>query len=102
MFSLTAKTAIMVLSKVLTMEMVLMVYYSMNGLDSISLSNHGLWLIPLTILVPLGSMKGIFQIDFSLGMVKLLRSLAFLSFVWSPIFPSSNFIKLSLFEFSCF
>jgi hypothetical protein len=47
----------MVLGKVLTMEMVLMVYFSKIGLDSLSLSNHGLWLVPKTILGSLGSMK---------------------------------------------
>jgi hypothetical protein len=76
------------------MEMVLMVYYTMNGLESISLSNQGLWLIPLTILVPLGSMKGIFQLVFSFGIVNLLWSFTSLSFIWSPIFPSSNFFIL--------
>jgi hypothetical protein len=60
------------------MEMVLLVCFTKNGLDSFSLPNHGLWLIFITILVPLGSMKGIFLLVFDFGIVKLLRSLAFL------------------------
>jgi hypothetical protein len=35
-------------------------------------------------------------------MVKLLRSLAFLSFIWSPIFSLSNFIIPGLLELSYF
>jgi hypothetical protein len=76
-FSIDTKTAIMVLGKVLTMEMVVMVYFPKNGLDSFSPSNHGLWLIPLTILFLFGSMKEIFQLDLSFGIVNLLWSLAF-------------------------
>jgi hypothetical protein len=68
----------MVLGKVLTMEMVVMVYFPKNGLDSFSPSNPGLWLIPITILDSLGSMKGIILLVCGSDMVKLLRSLAFL------------------------
>ena len=79
-----------------------MVYFPKNGLDSFSPSNHGLWLIPLTILGYLGSMKGIIQIDFSFGMVNLFQSLAFLSCIWSMVFSSSNFFMLDLLELSYF
>jgi hypothetical protein len=68
----------MVLGMVLNIEMVLTVYLTKNGLDSFSLSNPGLWLIPITILDSLGSIKGIILLVCGSDMVKLLRSLAFL------------------------
>ncbi|MCY5088437.1 hypothetical protein OV015_25865, partial [Salmonella enterica subsp. enterica serovar 1,4,[5],12:i:-] len=82
------------------MEMIVMVYFPKNGLDSFSLSNHGLWLIPLTILVPLGSMKGIILLVCGSGMVNFFRSLAFLSCIWYMVFSSSNFFMLNLLELS--
>ena len=59
----------MILGKVLTIELVLTVYFTKNGLDSFSPSNHGLLLIPISILGYLGSMKGILLIVFSFGKV---------------------------------
>jgi hypothetical protein len=92
----------MILGKVLTMELIMVVYFSKNGLDSFNPSNHGLRLILIPILDSLGSMKGIILLVFDIGMFNLLHSLTILGFIWSMVFSSSNFFMLDLLELSYF